>query len=57
MKRPNTTFRIGGNKNTKYMERPEINDDKYWDGDRFRHLVFIEELENYISHLEQSKKH
>ena len=38
------------------MKRPETKEQKYWDGDRFRHLQFIEDIEKYTDELEQQVK-
>lgn len=38
------------------MKRPETKDRQYWNGDRFRHLLFIEHLEDYTNELEQQLK-
>lgn len=35
------------------MKRPKTNESKYWDNDRFRHLLFIEDLEDYTTALEE----
>ena len=35
------------------MKRPKISDSKYWDDSRFRHLLFIEDLEKYATVLEE----
>lgn len=38
------------------MKRPETKEQKYWNGDKFRHLKFIEEIEQYADDLEQQLK-
>lgn len=38
------------------MKRPETKNKQYWDGDRFRYLLFIEHLEDYTNELEKQLK-
>ena len=35
------------------MKRPKTSESKYWGNDRFRHLLFIEDLEDYTTALEE----
>jgi hypothetical protein len=35
------------------MKRPKTSESKYWENDRFRHLLFIEDLEDYTTALEE----
>lgn len=35
------------------MIRPKTSESKYWENGRFRHLLFIEDLEDYTTALEE----
>ena len=38
------------------MKRPKTSESKYWENDRFRHLLFVEDLEDYTTALEDRVK-